>query len=1511
MSSIMKTISPNNLALTNYHLNDVMIEDKYIEIGNINYNVFNNLIRGKLVQLKDLSFFKIQNIGLGHSEIEDDDKIDDNIGLRELVPYIRLANTVKNNSAMIVVITYGLLIQRTKRKNFAAHEEFTPMVLIPVQMYIDQDNISFQMISQPFANPKLKPIGRISNRQANAENLNSFNAIDQYCLSYNVFGGVRLESYVTYIQLSTTKANFTNNYENGAINLSRIETKYNIENNGLYYLTKLNKVQRIALEKAHYGQSFEIVGFDGTGKTTALANIAMNAAYNKKRVLYLSSQEETLSSVEKLIENKNLNSVVSPLNKPFNQLREKQFNNSSKVDYKEALQENLKIKSKLDQLYKSHDNYVSLMFGRINNFYCIDLLDNCIHYKDVKKSFEEGIVKEFKHIFKEEFDSVIESLAIVDTNIHSIESICKSDFTPIPSSVHAKYDDVMNVLSDLSNKYKRVKQINEKLNTQFGCVSAENYAFVRSFINNYHCKDTINMPKIWLKHNDKYLYEFEKTKDVFLSFKNEMILLQDKIEEINSLYHVDILKKMDVEKEAQYIFDRFRNYDNKTINKFLKENGKIIETLEEFIATVKKGQNSFEEMKKVLSYDIQNSDDDLMEKLISFIMFANQNSYSSQWFNLSNKESIRKKIVEIKEELDQYEEEKRELNITDTKHLSEYIESLKFKSFVRFKDARLKDYLKKAQDLLQKSKMIESVYQSYVMFVGCEYQYEDTPIKKFDRFTTLFSEIENPEIQASLTKALTTGTKEEIQERIQPFLDFGEFYIQINQKNKLLQNYCLCKYKQKVFDKLQDILDCYQYCLQTKKYQNDFARVIKEQHYYILLEDINRLRNHLNEKETMEQSIDNNENYKRLLSDYYRGHTSDVSQIEKLINDFNTYTKDFLTVEAATKDFTNPYAMSYLMNEYIGLCEEIVESIKNYSKYFKDSIDFFYYSNLEDVSNKMDQLLSKNEELKIYLNINGALDQLNSVGLTKLSHFIYDECDQSYNYQDTFCKDYFNLLLHDYKETCIEKRPEVVATFEDFHANKNYELITEIQKTEEELIKSNVHVIASSFKNRYFISRLKNMDYHDYLEKTMGIKYIFLATPSLLNAFLDINDYDLVLVDDAHILNSTEFISILGAKQLIVSGTPQAGLAITDDLLSSMKRTSIVKFNYRYDITPNNLLNSIKNLKGNIPSIVQDNYGVNLSKLSISKIFEEILNDCNNQIHDLTINIFIENQEMIDTLYDEFASILIHRNMKREDILYFLTNGLSMVSLSRHYSLKSDYNILYLKDYDSVNDAYEIKNYIALLCITKKKLVICDPDDLLEMTMNKAKKNEDNTEDKTSNVETNTTLPTNDIDDERTKEINKLIGKKSQDSFLRNIYGLLNANIRFETRQNVIYNNRSIQRIVESLNKNNIKVPGNIGNYSLNIQYENKYYGVVLWDCPTAHYSNILNLYRNLNNPSIMGVTFLYLFDLEHNFEDCINRIIAMVQNEPIHNEFIHNEFIQNETVVHELTQNEIGEIQS
>ena len=298
---------------TNKHLLDVFSDDLYLELGSIDYDPLNDLLNKKMVEFDKISHLEIINKGLGSMLCDSEE-------LSYKLPFLKLNNIVEKNKSCQLVITYGLLLRRQGYK-----EHFTPIILIPVRLYYENDMIYFQMINKPIVNPHV--FGEMGKSYDSTEKLDSIQNMDKFITTFlnNHTHNVKYENYMTVMNFSQPEINLRHDkYKLDTSLGSNLIDTYSISYDRDYYnITPLDRTQRTILAMASRGNSFAISGYEGTGKTTTLINIAADAIKNGKRVLYISNNDSTLSNVYSVFKEYDLHSFVSNLSNSFSKVNEK------------------------------------------------------------------------------------------------------------------------------------------------------------------------------------------------------------------------------------------------------------------------------------------------------------------------------------------------------------------------------------------------------------------------------------------------------------------------------------------------------------------------------------------------------------------------------------------------------------------------------------------------------------------------------------------------------------------------------------------------------------------------------------------------------------------------------------------------------------------------------------------------------------------------------------------------------------------------------------------------------------------------------------------------------------------------------------------------------------------------------------------------------------------------------------------------------------------------------------
>lgn len=1400
------------LADDNSHLDDVLSNENYLELGTIKYNVLDKLLHYKLVGYNEISYFDIQSKGVGKSNISNDE-------LKHKLPYIYFENLITKNSGFQAVITYGVYVQRRGYR-----EVFTPMILIPVIIYIEKDDIYFQMVSQPIENQHLSLYRRIGEVIPN-ESLNTIYDIDKFCMGYygNDLNNVRLESYLTYVKLKYNEPKLNNdlfNYEYE--NLSYIENGYNLDiNNPVYNVTALNKNQRAALEKAHLGHSFAITGIKGTGKTVALANIASDAIMHGKKVLYVSNCAETIEQVYNIFKEKELESVIADFTKPFKELGEKyQAYNKRKI-YEQVK------KNELDGEYEGIEEYSNVLYKRINDFYFIDVINGAIKYKDVDIDIDEKYLEGLDHIYKLELFEIYEGLKKVDENMALIESFKNSRFNSIPITNHIDgADKVLDVLNDISNEYQRLLENKKKLENKYGFVAIDNYAFFRTLINNYHLIDNDLIPDAWLEVNENgKLVGFDIAKKAFSKFEEEMVNKVNKEKLLDLEYNVNNFDGLHLDNGIDLILLMFKgkeeNYDE--INKFLKDTQKILSSLDEVVGSIDTFESNLGKMRDRLEYNINYDDTQNLERLLGFMMFIDRHSFSKTWLDLNNANGIKNKIVALKSKLDLYESHKK-LYLTLFSNISDIDNNIlllinKSKRSSKYRGMDVYELIEKFKELAEMEKNLTKTKVEYFDIVGEEYDINANPIKVFERFIKLINSIENKTIVSKIQKVLSSTKGYAIKDIIKPFVEFGDFYLQISERYRLIASYGFDCLSETYLDKCDEIKKFYNYVTDVKTLQNKVISTFKEARSFISFEEINTLASQIKELVAIQESINNNEKYKTYLGPIFKGFLSDVEEIRKLIQNFDLYISIFVNNEdlVATFDVKRCEIIDEIMNESFVTCENINESIKLFSRIFRESVEMFYYSPIEKMIEYTESLLDAKDELVIYLNITNGLRLVVEKKLNKFSDYIID--NEKVKFADAFMKAYFEKLFNNF----LLKEPDLLNT-EGF-----YRLLDEIISSEKDLIQNNCDRFKVEKNNHYTINNLRNMDYMEYVEKTSKIKALFLSNTSIINYYLDVQAFDLVLIDDAHLLESSEYYKAVTAHQVIVAGLHSVRVGISTDLISRMRKNNIIYLDYRYVKTPFGLLQKLDKINGNFYQEVDDGSSLVVTHEIIYKIVSKILINSDGTINNYKVNIFAKSEKLTRVLYDEIAETLLYNNVSSADVFEIFRNQISISDLNTGYALESDYNVLYLNDYYDIKDKFTIANNINILLCAKRGVVICDVDDLMTY--------------------------------EKKTEFNIAINN------LFKPYHLL---------QN---KDDCIVAINEVLAKHHVKTIGRYGNINILIEKKKKYYGITIFDVPSLHYTNVLNSYRDIYYGCEIPVLPIYLIDLKKDFNAVIEKILRFVTN--------------------------------
>ena len=231
-----------------------------------------------------------------------------------------------------------------------------------------------------------------------------------------------------------------------------------------------------------------------------------------------------------------------------------------------------------------------------------------------------------------------------------------------------------------------------------------------------------------------------------------------------------------------------------------------------------------------------------------------------------------------------------------------------------------------------------------------------------------------------------------------------------------------------------------------------------------------------------------------------------------------------------------------------------------------------YYDSFEEIINYLEDLLNAKDDLIGYLEITKNLKVLNKYKLFSLSNYIINTgATNVVNiFKDKFFHNLYDLYTHN--------NPDYLAS-NDLNC-----LLSKAVSLEKVLIES--HIISLQALKATNIGNNKSL---------------YLTTTPILNYFLNYRKFDLILIDDAQLLDANEYYNAVNGRQVIIAGEEITHTTLTSNLISRMRDNYTMTFNFRYSLTPLHLLTLVPNLKGTFRNKVSENYGVEIISREVFK----------------------------------------------------------------------------------------------------------------------------------------------------------------------------------------------------------------------------------------------------------------------------------------------------------------------
>lgn len=1396
----------------NEHLLDVLSNDLYLELGSIDYEPLNNLLNKKLVDFKDLSDYDILKDGLGSMRCDSQE-------LQYKLPFLKFDNIVSKNKSYRLVLTYGLLVHRNGYK-----ETFIPIILIPVKLYFENDTILVQMISKPMINNHIKLENNDKKVNITNEKLDTVYNMDRFIMSFlnNHTNNIRSESYLTIINLEEPDINlYHDKFHLDSEAGSEFIDKYNVNENGdIYNITTLDKNQRNAVAMASKGYSFAITGYEGTGKTTTLINIASDAIKNGKRVLYVSNNDSTLRKVYETFKENDLQGYVSLLNQSFDKVNER-INENRKGQMLESV-----VKSDLKNLYQQVDDLAGKFAEKTHNYSLLEVMNELILTPKPKQIFDEKVMKNAYKLYKQEVKEVLNALSNIEKLMKDMPSFTNSHFINIPiTNVITDANVPIGLIEKIYLNYCILKEEKDILEKNYGFSKLTNLALFKNRIKDYIKLNKLLVPSSWYKVDETQ----KSLRDRFANFKyannlynqiKEEILTYNSIDyTINSLYHSEYVN-FNINKAIEMIMGKYFKIDDSNINKVLTDYENIDIELKKAVEYCNELKLNFARIKSRLGLTIDLSETKIINEILDFIFVLDKGYFSKVWCDYENREGIYKKMVSIEETLDQYEE--------SMKLHSKVFDSLAgLDNNIRILERKKKDENSKYRGVLVSS-LLNALYfirtntmkivqlrKEYKELTYDEYKYNVHISDVYKEFIDKHDQISDKTTRIQIEKAFQDLRGSGIIDILSLAKDMKKAMLNVNISYSYFVQYNLVNNDKNFVTKISEIREIEKYAKNLLNCQRTMKSLLKTNNEVVLFDAYLTLAQNLQALNDIKRSINTNEDYKYLYQNLFNGEKTDIELLQQVIKDFDLYIDIFNDANSLIKSFEpkfNGQIVIHLQNSE-SIIEDIANQFQTYVKIFKVNTSKYHYDEFKKVIYYFKTLKDSKEELKLYLNITEQLRVLLKYKLNGLLNYIYQNSHDLFT--ERFKYTYFQHLYNDF-----------ININEGFDKNDIHEtLLNDITYGEKDLIDNNVEVIKYSNKV-YRTGKVNHLDYNDYIEKNNNAKLLYLTDTVISNTFLNIDLFNLVLIDDAHMLNASVYNKVIKCKQVIICGCEQVQTSVHNNLISRLRSSSILKLKYKYDKSPLLLLSQLTNLNGRFYSEKENNKGIYVTNEDYRSILLELYHE-NPQGK---INFFTSSYTTIHSIYEEIGKELYDKWLSFDQICEYFKYTLNVSDLSVGYLINADYNVLDLHSYCNVNDEFICDNMINALLSCSKKLIIYDSKD--------------------------------DLKQERKS---KFITKLSQA-------------IEFELPHCVLQNNTVINKISNSLKRYRINAVGVYYPLHLVVEYDNKYYGIMLFENPSNTEFTIMNKYREFKSNDF-PIIIIWLSSLVEDYDKTISGIVKEIRS--------------------------------
>ena len=508
----------------------------------------------------------------------------------------------------------------------------------------------------------------------------------------------------------------------------------------------------------------------------------------------------------------------------------------------------------------------------------------------------------------------------------------------------------------------------------------------------------------------------------------------------------------------------------------------------------------------------------------------------------------------------------------------------------------------------------------------------ETQIESYIAFYDLIKSLDKPFFEF-FKKILT-------QKSSQVCLDMGHMYSvlkKFKEENETIERIALDLTEYKIgvvgefgYDKKDDLVLVKTYLTKVIKLKQELFKIFKNDNSIttkLLLELISYDEQYLSAQKTL---ADNSSYYKELLGENFKGFDSILGVIRQTLEHFDDFIvrldddaniEQLFEAEQLNKFIDDCFSLSDVYNEWI-------TKFRTFSLCFKGGKNILQESSIGDATKLLNDFNSTLNHIEHILFINETLKKCN---LYKLQNLV--KCIEKCTTDDVLADSYLQSSLNKIYNIAVIKKPYMLdfASYENaLEKYLNYEIdyctknIKKLQSIDDKKFKANV-------QNVTFV------DYNRLIEIASKHAKVFLADLNIFNGNLNLESFDLVIIDDAHLSSANKYTRIIECKQCIVFGDKYFRRSIVNTLMQRINEGAVISYRNRYI----QMSSKFNNVWSNNNRYIY-NYDIKITKQMLNSVthFALTIVDFFQKNKKHIINVIVGNENSRRLVYSEIVKVL-------------------------------------------------------------------------------------------------------------------------------------------------------------------------------------------------------------------------------------------------------------------------------